>query len=96
MAKGQYGPRHLQKHPWRLPIPVYDDNDPVHAELASLSGILRTKAAEQWSVIRDGRMARDESVSVVVARRELRKWLETSPEAAQVETLVHQLLGQGI
>ena len=96
MAKGQYGPRHLQKHLWRLPIPVYDDNDPIHAELASLSGILRTKAAEQWSVIKDGRIAEDESVSIVVARRELRKWLETSPEAAQVETLVHQLLGQGI
>ena len=92
MAKGQFGPRHLQKHLWRLPIPEYDDTDPTHTELASLGGDLRIKAAEEWSVIRDIRIAKDKPVSVTVARRELRKWLTTTPEKLRVETLVHQLL----
>ena len=92
MTKGQFGPRHLQKHLWRLPIPEYDNTDPTHTELASLGGDLRIKAAEEWSVIRDSRIAKDKPVSVTVARRELRKWLTTTPEKLRVETLVHQLL----
>lgn len=96
MAKGQFGARHLQKHLWRLPIPEYDNTDHIHTELASLGGELRIKSAEKWSVIRDGRVAKDKPVSANVARRELRKWLATNPKALQAETLVQQLLGHQI
>ncbi len=34
MPKGQFGSRHVHKHPWRLPIPEYDDSNPLHVELA--------------------------------------------------------------
>lgn len=92
MTKGQFGARDLQKHLWRLPIPLYDDNDPLHTKLASLGGDLRIKSAKKWSEIRDSRIAMDKPVSVKVARRELREWLATNPEALQVEALVRQLL----
>ena len=35
MAKGQWGPRQLNKQLWRLPIPEFDADNPLHAELAA-------------------------------------------------------------
>ena len=36
MPRGLYGARHLQKHGWKLPIPRYDANDPLHVRLSEL------------------------------------------------------------
>ena len=42
MPKGLYGARHFEKHGWKLPIPRYEANDPLHASLRKLG-----KTAEQ-------------------------------------------------
>ena len=34
MSKGQFGPRDLQKHLWKLPIPEFDPANPLHAEVS--------------------------------------------------------------
>ena len=34
MPKGQYGARHLRKHLWKLPIPEFDADVPLHAEIS--------------------------------------------------------------
>ena len=36
MPKGLYGPRHFEKHGWKLPIPRYDPSDPLHTKLGEL------------------------------------------------------------
>ena len=33
MPKGLYGPRHFEKHGWKLPIPRYNPSDPLHVHL---------------------------------------------------------------
>ena len=34
MSKGQFGPRDLHKHLWKLPIPEFDDKDPLHVRIS--------------------------------------------------------------
>ena len=36
MTKGLYGARDFHKHGWKLPIPRYDANDPLHVPLSEL------------------------------------------------------------
>lgn len=92
MTKGQFGPRHLQKHLWRLPIPEYDEADPSHSELASLGEKLTARAEQRWSEIRKIRTAEGRSASGGAARRELRKWLQSNPQAQLAEERVARLL----
>ena len=35
-ARGEHNPRHFDKYVWRLPIPLFDDEDPLHRRLATL------------------------------------------------------------
>ena len=42
MTKGLYGARDFHKHGWKLPIPRYDTDEPLHVRLSELS-----QAAEQ-------------------------------------------------
>ena len=42
MTKGLYGARDFEKHGWKLPIPRYDANEPLHVRLSE-----RGKTAEQ-------------------------------------------------
>ena len=42
MTKGLFGARDFEKHGWKLPIPRYEADDPLHARLSELG-----KAAEQ-------------------------------------------------
>ena len=34
MTRGQFGPRNLQKHLWKLPIPEYDANNGLHVSIS--------------------------------------------------------------
>ena len=90
MAKGQFGARHLQKHLWKLPIPEFDADDPLHVEISEAGKAAATGAAQQLS---DLRAQRGDDVSVTIVRRELRAWLRTSAEGAAVEGAVGRLLG---
>lgn len=38
MVSGKGGGRHISSHLWKLPIPLYDDNNELHSYLAGLGG----------------------------------------------------------
>ena len=88
MPKGQFGARHLEKHLWKLPIPEFDPGDPLHAEVSAAGEASAEGAARQLARLREKR----DRVTVTIARRELRKWLRTSPEGHAVENAVKKLL----
>lgn len=93
MPKGQFGSRHVHKHPWRLPIPEYDDSDSLHVEIAQAGEDAAAGAKALWDEIRAEREDKGQSTSVTVARREIRQWLSESSEGQRVEKLVSRLLG---
>ena len=93
MAKGGFGARHVHKHPWRLPIPEYDDSNDLHRTIAEAGAAAAVGARALWNDIRADREASGKSTSVTVARREIRKWLSESVEGQRVEELVGRLLG---
>ena len=88
MSKGQFGARDLQKHLWKLSIPEFDPDDPVHAAVAAAGEAVAQGAAAQLSQLHQER----DRVTVTIARRELRRWLRESPEGQAVEDVVSALL----
>ena len=88
MPKGQFGARHLQKQLWKLPIPEFDPAVPLHTAIADAGEAAATGAAQQLAELRATRPR----LTVTIARRELRKWLRTSPEGKTVEDVVEELL----
>lgn len=44
-SRGLYGARHFSKDVWRLPIPKFDQGDPLHAELVDLAARAEEVAA---------------------------------------------------
>ena len=89
MPKGQFGPRHLHKHLWKLPIPQFDPMQELHAAIAEAGA---TAAAAAGNKLEELRGQRGDGLTVAVARRELRTWLRTSPEGSAVESAVGRLL----
>ena len=92
MVKGAYGARDLHKHLWRFPIPEYDNDDSLHTELARLGKGIHSQVQNRWAEEKEERTTSDKTISVTVARRVLRDWLTTNPEAQKVEFLVEQLM----
>ena len=82
--------RDLQKHLWKLPIPEFDAEDPLHAEISDAGRAAAAGAAQRLSELR---AQRGDNVSVTIARRELRAWLRNSPQGAAAESSVTRLLG---
>lgn len=91
MGKGTFGARDLHKHLWRLQIPEYDDT-PILVELAGLGKYLQMQSTSKWEELKSEREAAGKSVSWRAARKELRAWLASSPEARRVETLAERIL----
>ena len=81
--------RDLEKHLWKLPIPEFDLSQPLHIAVSEAGGAAAEGAARQLAQLRG---ARGDNVSVIIARRELRKWLRESAEGRAVETKVKALL----
>ena len=92
MPKGQFGARHLHKHLWKLPIPEYDPDNILHAEISAAGKSAAAGAERQLAQIRAHRQASRKTFSVTVARRELRKWLRSAPQGHRVEQAVTKLL----
>lgn len=92
MPKGAFGARHIHKHLWKLNVPEYDGQDPLHSELATLGKALRSQANTRLDVLTRSRSEQGKPASVTVARRELRQWLLTNESAQKVEELVERLL----
>ena len=88
MPKGQFGARDLHKHLWKLPIPEFDPGEPLHAALSNAGQTVADAAARHLTHLQQT-LPR---VTVTIARRELRKWLRSSPEGKVVEETVGRLL----
>ena len=89
MPKGQFGPRHLHKHLWKLPIPEFDPDKLLHTAVSEAGRVAAEGAAERLAKLRQDRT----DVTVTIARREIRKWLRESTEGKAVEEAVARLLG---
>lgn len=92
MPKGQFGARHVQKHLWRLPIPEYDDDNPLHRDIAAAAVEATAGATALLQELQTARAAQGKPTTAIIARREIRNWLAQSKEGARVEALVAQLL----
>ena len=88
MPKGQFGARHLHKHLWKLPIPEFDPAEELHVAISQAGEAAAAGAARRLAQLRRERSR----VTVIIARRELRKWLHESPEGRTVEEVVGRLL----
>ena len=88
MPKGQYGARHLHKHLWKLPIPEFDDGNPLHVRISEAGRVAGQGASHRLEQLRQER----ERVTVTIARREIRKWLAAEEEGRAVEDAVSELL----
>ena len=91
MPKGQFGARHLHKHLWKLPIPEFDAANPLHLGISKTGEAAAAGAAKQLERLRQNRP----KLTVIIARRELRKWLWAPAEGKAVEEGVGELLGAG-
>ena len=80
--------RDLQKHLWKLPIQEYDADSLLHAAVSEAGKVAAAGAARELAQLRENRSR----VTVTIARRELRKWLQSSPEGQAVEAAVAKLL----
>lgn len=75
--------RHIDKHVWRLPIPAFDREDDLQAEIAH-----RARAVEA----RVRSLPLDETRSFISLRRRIRNFLAEDPTAQRIEELVVELL----
>ena len=90
MSKGQFEARDLQKHLWKLPIPEFESNNPLHVQVSQAG-----EAAAQCVGKRLAKLRQDRGeVTVTIARREIRKWLRKSKEGEAVEKAVGELLAK--
>ena len=92
MSKGQFGARDLQKHLWKLPIPEFDPAQEAHLAIAEAGARAAAAAGKNLAELRK---QRGDKLTVIIVRRELRKWLRTSEEGRAVETRVGNLLARG-
>ena len=91
MPKGQFGARHVHKHLWRLPLPVYDPNSTLHRDLAAAGHQAGYQAAARLQRFQRRRQAEGKGVANAAVRAELRAWLDSSAIGLRIETLVEQL-----
>ena len=68
MPKGQFGARDLHKHLWKLPIPEFAPDDPLHYRVSQAGNLAAQRAAKQLIQLTQDRG----EVGVNVARREIR------------------------
>ena len=92
MTRGLYGARDFHKHGWKLPIPRFDANDPLHVRLSELG-----KAAEQEcaAIIANSDIPNQPAGDTQsrAARKMLRhEWQPNSEVAQDIEAAVAQLL----
>lgn len=91
MSKGQFGPRHLQKHLWKLNLPEYDANNVAHRQLARLGGTAAIEARESLAILRSESTSNRRTLTADHARKVLRAKLAKSKTGRKIETVVKQL-----
>jgi len=80
-SRGLFGERDIHKRPFMLPIPKFNENDPLHVKLAELSKECHAKVAS----------IKFTKKSTAGLRKEVRKSIEK--EIIEIDKLVSQLLG---
>lgn len=90
MPRGQYGPRHLHTHLWKLPIPAYAATEQTHIELVRVAAEAASEAARQVARACEHRGVA--TLTTQTARKTVRDWLATSEEGAAVEDAVGRVL----
>ena len=92
MPKGLYGPRHFEKHGWKLPIPRYDAGDPLHVRLSELGATAEKEC--QALVANSDIMSKPAGDAQSRAARKLlrHEWQPNSATAQEIETAVARLL----
>jgi SAM-dependent methyltransferase len=74
--------RHIDKHVWKLPIPLYDPANDLHLEISRLASELADEIAEMTF----------RSTNFVTTRKDLRAHLASSETGRELNALVEQLL----
>lgn len=82
-ARGEHNPRHFDKYPFLLPVPIFDPTDQRHIEMVGLATEAE-KVAEQVELT---------DVRFEALRRHVRHALEVSGIAPKLDALVAELLG---
>jgi hypothetical protein len=77
--------RHIDKHVWKLPIPLFDDSDPVHRRLSGLG----EKCTEIVAALDLG-----DSSNFVTLRRLVRSALAAHSVATEINETVLYLLSR--
>ena len=95
MPKGLFGPRHVQKHLWKLPIPEFDESKKLHSDITKAGAAAAAAAQTRLAEVRKLHERQGAELTVAIARRELRKWLRISDEGKAVESAVGKLLAGG-
>lgn len=75
--------RHIDKHVWKLPIPLFDDNNPTHCRLSDLGGHCADLVAG---------LDLGDSGNFVTLRRRIRATLATDTSASEINEIVLELL----
>ena len=75
--------RDIHKAPWELLIPSFDQSNPVHARL-SLLGATAERIAATFAINPDLHFA--------ATRRHIRRFLEETPEAGEINEIVYELI----
>ena len=92
MPKGLYGPRHFEKHGWKLPIPRYNPSDPLHVHLSELGATAEQECA---TLIANSDIPNQPAGDTQsrAARKMLRhEWQPNSEVAQDIEAAVAELL----
>ena len=76
--------RHIDKAVWKLPIPLFNVDNPLHLDIASLSSDIAAELATREL----------KSDYFVTVRQDFREWLGTSPKGRRLDNLVRELLGE--
>lgn len=92
MPKGQYGPRHVHKHLWRLPIGAFDETDPLHNTLAEASLTASEEAVRMLDELRAESRREGRPLTGRVVRSRLRRWLLQSETGRVIDAAAEELL----
>lgn len=76
--------RHIHKHVWELPIPVFDPSDASHRRIAELSADCEKLVAG---------FAIDPGLHFAATRRHIREFLQTTDSGRELAELVFELIG---
>jgi hypothetical protein len=75
--------RDIHKAPWELPVPIFDEANPVHAHLSEL-GALAGQIAATFEINPD--------LHFSASRRYIRQLIEATPEGQEINEIVYELI----